>query len=1081
MTLQVAEPDVRPRPGRTPTEDLLVRAALAVSSVRGDRVFADLARGLASLLDVDAAFIALRVPGAPGTLGMLAFHFDGALQENFTYEISGTPCEHVVGVQYRGHDPDHSIMYARGLQALFPKDETFVQMGLESYAGYPLNAADGSLLGVMSVASRRAIEDPNLVESIVKMFAVRAAAALERVRATESLRLSEASYRAIFEASEDAIFVHDWDTGKILDASPKASELYGYTHEELLRIRIDEVSAEEQAFTAARAARLIEEAKTGSEPVRFEWRARHRDGHLMWHEVTLKRAVIAGEPRVLAFVRDITARKEADAALRASEEQYRTIFNASADALMLWNKDLERVDVNAAHERIFGYAREDVIGRGFEGLGWPDELVQPRLEMVRRALAGEAVRAELEALRKDGRRIVTELRAIPFQHRGQPHVLQIARDITERKRAEAALRASEEQYRVIFNASADALVLWDAECRRVDVNPAYERLFGASRDEVLGKTFADGLPAGYAERRRGLIRRALAGEACRAELESLRRDGAPIQVEIHTIPVRYRGAPHALAIVRDVTERKQAEAALRASEEQYRAIFNASAETLVLRDEAFRIVDVNPAYESVSGYARSEVLGSDRLVGNPRATEALVRDIHRQALAAEATQLETRIVRRDNSEVDIELRAVPVQYRGRPHVLYAGRDISARKRADAVRAELEAQLRQAQKMEAIGQLTGGIAHDFNNILTSAMGYIGLAAERPAVSTDAKLDNYLEEARKACRRARDLIQQMLTFSRGGSGPAAPVQLAPLLEDAAKLMRSTLPATVALDLSAAAALPPIMADPVQIEQILLNLCINARDAMGGAGTLQVRVECRRDVSAVCTSCRQRVVGDHVEIAVRDDGPGIPADVLDRIFEPFFTTKKAGHGSGMGLAMVHGIVHRHGGHVVVESDLGRGALFRVLFPALTPGEAREASGEPVEPRAGTPSVELHGRALVVDDEESITAVLREILETCGMQVEVAPDPNEALRLVDRRNDSFDLVVTDLTMPGTTGIVLARELRRRGMYCPVLLLTGYGEGLTEQDLREAGVSALVAKPVEPRSLVGTIRELLTASASPA
>jgi PAS domain S-box-containing protein len=991
-------------------------------------------------------------------------------------------------------------------------------------------------------------------------------------------------------------------SGRTLDATPKASAIYGYLREGPVEVLVTDGTAEAPPFTAAHAASLVQRAKAGSAPVRFEWRARHRDGHVMWHEVTLKRAAIAGQPRVLAFVRDITARKEADAALRASEEQYRTIFNASADALMLWDKHLKRVDVNAAHEKIFGYVREDVVGRGFEGLDYPDEFVQPRLEMVRRALAGEAVRAELEALRKDGRRIITELRTIPFQHRGEPHVLQIARDITERKRAEAelraseeqyrtifnasvdglvvkdadhrvvdvneaylamhgyrreelvgqrlsefippelqarceilmprmllgepchleawsrrrdgssfeveihgvpmrygghphalvimrditeakraeaALRASEEQYRTIFNASADALVLWDSECRRVDVNPAYQRLFGASRGEVLGRTFADGLPAGYVEPRRDLIRRALAGEACQAELESLRRDGEPVQVEIHTIPVRYRGEPHALAIVRDVTERKHAEAALRASEEQYRTIFNASAETLVLRDEAFRIVDVNPAYEAVSGYPRAQVLGSDRIVGNPPETEAVVRAIHGRALAGEPTQVETRIVRRDGSEVDIELRGVPVQYRGRPHVLYAGRDISARKRADAVRAELEAQLRQAQKMEAIGQLTGGIAHDFNNILTSAMGYIGLAAERPAASADPKLDNYLEQARKSCRRARDLIQQMLTFSRGGSGVAAPVQLAALLADSAKLLRSTLPATVMLRFDADVGLPPIMADPVQVEQILLNLCINARDAMGGTGALDVQLREQEEAGAICASCRQRITGPYVEIAVRDHGPGIPPAIFDRIFEPFFTTKEVGRGSGMGLAMVHGIVHRHGGHVVVDSELGRGTRFRILFPPLDPAEVLDASNRAAEGHARIPRVELHGRALVVDDEESIRALLREVLESCGLDVRVACDAGEALRAVDRCEDGFDLVVTDLTMPGMTGTALAHELRRRGVRGPVLLLSGYGERLTEQELREAGVSTLLAKPVEPTSLVAKVRDLLAPPAA--
>src|SRR5215510_14381843 len=251
----------------------------------------------------------------------------------------------------------------------------------------------------------------------------------------------------------------------------------------------------------------------------------------------------------------------------------------------------------------------------------------------------------------------------------------------ERARAEEAVRASEEQYRAMFNASVDALVLWSSEITRVDVNPAYERLFGFTREEVLAGAYPAHQPHEYGERRRTLIRRTLAGEPCHVELDAVRKNGERFQVEVRTIPIRHRGEPHVLAIARDITGRKRADEALRASEEQYRAIFNATADALVLRDADFRIVDVNPAYEAMSGHARAEVIGAAHLVANPLDIEGDIRALHARALAGEPFQFECPGVRKDATRFDVEVRGVPIQHQGRPHVLYIGRDITARKHA----------------------------------------------------------------------------------------------------------------------------------------------------------------------------------------------------------------------------------------------------------------------------------------------------------------------------------------------------------------------------------------------------------------
>jgi PAS domain S-box-containing protein len=1177
---------------RKRTEEALQRAALAVSSAGGEKVFEELARSLATILEVQAVLIAVFVDAGRTRMRTLATYLDGRILEPFEYELARTPCKGVVGREFR--------FVPSGVHSEFAPGTLFSALGFDSYTAYTLNDASGTQLGLIAAMDRRPMHARELTEAMLKIFAVRAASEIERARTEEALRRSEASYRAIFEANEDAVFIHDWDTGQILDVSPKACDIYGYTLKEMRRLTVADVSANEPPYTQEDAGRWLQKAKVTGGPLRFEWRARHKDGRLMWHEVTLKRATIAGEPRILAFVRDITAQKAADEALRASEEQYRAIFNGSADALVLWDSSVKRVDINPAYTRIYGYTREEVVGEAYpESL--PPQDKERRRALVRRTLAGEPCQAELESVRKDGQRIHVEVRTIPIQYRGEPHVLAICRDVTERKRAEEALKASEEQYRAIFNATADGLTLRDANFRVVDVNPALLAMTGFTRAEALGSDRMLFTPPEEHEAAREMFRRELGGEATHYETEAVRKDGTRFPIEVRGVPLQYRGQPHVFVIARDITERKRVEEALRSSEEQYRAIFNAAADALVLRDADFRIVDVNPAYEAMSGYSREEVLGALHVVANPPDIDHYVKALHGKALAGEAFHFETEAVRKDGSRFDVEVHGVPIRHQGKPHVLYIGRDITARKladlalrtseeqyravfnatmdglvlrdadcrvvdvnpallamtghardevvgmdrwvfmpagmqeearvmhrrviagesihfetegvrkdgsrfdvevrcvpiqyrgkphalgmarditarrRAEAERAQLEAQLRQAQKMEAIGQLTGGIAHDFNNILTSVMGYLALAAERDAARADRKLGHYVEQAMLSSRRARDLIQQMLTFSRGQRGERRPVDLRRVAAESARMLRSSMPATLELETLPAQDVPLASLDRVQAEQVLLNLCINARDALQGHGKVRVLVRRAEERGAVCASCRARFDGEFVELAVTDDGPGIAPEVMERMFEPFFSTKEAGKGSGMGLATVHGIVHEHGGHIVVVAAPGRGASFRVLFPVLRAGDGAPEH-EPLPGYVPTSrTAALHGRVLLVDDEEMVVGFMRELLEGWGLQVTAKTNGVDAREEFARAPERYDLIVTDHTMPRLTGLQLARDVRGIRSTVPVILYSGYADELTEAQAEAAGVRALLRKPVEPATLLAVLKAHLPSGA---
>ena len=355
-----------------------------------------------------------------------------------------------------------------------------------------------------------------------------------------------------------------------------------------------------------------------------------------------------------------------------------------------------------------------------------------------------------------------------------------------------------------------------------------------------------------------------------------------------------------------------------------------------------------------------------------------------------------------------------------------------------------------------------------------MGYIVMGMDKAEQLGEAKLARYLERAHQSSQRARELIQQMLTFSRGQRGEPRPLALAPLIQEAVKWLDVSLPSSIELGIDLAPNLPSVLLDPVPIEQVIMNLCINARDAMTERGAIHIGLHLADHDQAVCASCRKTVSGRFLELAVGDTGPGIALEVLERMFEPFYSTKAMGKGSGMGLSVVHGIVHEYGGHVLVRTTPGRGALFQVLFPPLSRAEAADSTGTSSGEPAGRRG--LQGRVLVVDDEPAVGEFMQDLLEEWGLVVTVFNNSLEGRDCFSRHPQAFDLAVVDQTMPHLTGLELARDLLQHRPDLPVILYTGHREALTEAQAQAAGVRALVRKPVAVDQLHALLETLLPA-----
>jgi PAS domain S-box-containing protein len=520
----------------------------------------------------------------------------------------------------------------------------------------------------------------------------------------------------------------------------------------------------------------------------------------------------------------------------------------------------------------------------------------------------------------------------------------------------------------------------------------------------------------------------------------------------------------------EIAERQQAEMALRESDARYRSVVEGSLQGILIHQDGV-LQYVNPACTQMFGYASPDELKGANLwetLFAPESWEAIQARIA-ALLRGEniAVYVDFPGVRKDGSRIWISSTGSVITWHHQLAVVSFYTDVTVRKQAEEERQHLEAQLRQSHKMEAIGTLAGGIAHEFNNALSAILGFTELTQR--GMPYGSRPWSNLQEVLKAGNRSKDFVQQILAFSHPGDHKKEPVPLALVIQEAFTLLRASLPTTIEIRHRIAPEIGTVLADVTQLHQVLMNLCANAEYALRGTGgILEISVDTVEVDDTLITFHPNLRPGSHIRVRVRDTGAGIPAEVIDYIFDPFFTTKGVGEGTGMGLAIVHGIIISHGGAITVESALEEGSTFTIYLPQIAHDPA--AAADPPEPfiLQGT------GRILFVDDEEVLARLGQALLEHLGYDVAAYTNSLDALKAFQAEPYRFDLVITDQTMPAMTGATLVEELRRIRSDIPIILCTGFSHLVNAEKAEALGVDAFVTKPGVTQELAVTIQQVL-------
>jgi PAS domain S-box-containing protein len=1032
---------------RSRMEDAL-RVAVEISSTAGEAFFQRLVQGLAEGLGFRHAFVGL-IQGKTSKIQTLAAWLNGGHVDNFEYNLEGAPCAKVVKKGF--------CHFSQGVQRQFREDQALSRLGIESYFGICLYDSQGAPIGLLVVMDNqpKEVEETRMVEFLLRILSTRASAELDRRNAELALRQEKEFSDAVIDCLPGTFGLLDAQ-GHFLRWNKNQEDVTGLSREQMRQIHLLELFQEEdQALVAGKMREVLEHGE-----VKAEARLRGHDGQVRPFLITGRRMDIGGNAFVVGSGIDISERIQTEEALRASEATLKSIFRVAPIGIgLVVNRVLKQVNQRLCD--MLGYAREELIDksarilyRSQEEFDW---VGREKYQQIQEFGTGTV---ETRWRHKDGRLLDVLLSSTPLNPNDlSAGVTFTALDITERKQAEVALRDERDRAQQYFDLAGVMLVAVGKDHAVSLINKKGCEILGYEEEEIVGKNWFDHfLP----ERMRGEVK-SVFDALMNGNIEPMefyenpvvKKSGKERIIAWHNT-ILTDEAGNAMATFssgEDITERKLAE-------KERDRLFNLSLDMLSIAGFDGYLRQVNPAWNRILGWTEEELL-SKPWIGfiHPDDREATVLVGRQLAAGVPVYFFENRYQCKDGSYRWISWNALPLPEE--ELILAVAHDSTDQRK-------LESQLRQAQKMEAIGTLAGGIAHDFNNILSAILGYAEILTLF-YIEKDNPARSNLEEILKAANRAKDLVKQILTFSRQTEQEKRPVLLAPIVKEAVRFLRSSLPTTIDIRQNMQCKEDSVLADPTQMHQVVMNLCTNAAHAMKErSGVLEIKLE----EIELELKARERFLdlapGPYMQLTVADNGHGMGPEVLERIFDPYFTTKKQGEGTGLGLAVVHGIVTNHGGVIEVASEVNQGTTFQVLLPRLK----REGTTAGDEAERALP---LGNECILfIDDEETIIDVGKRILENLGYDVLGVTDPSEALETFRLQPDRFDLVITDLTMPHMTGLQLAEQLTLIKRDIPIILCTGLGDKNTRKEARTKGIKKFVYKPISVYKLAETVRGVL-------
>jgi|GEM_PF-1833652 len=794
-------------------------------------------------------------------------------------------------------------------------------------------------------------------------------------------------------------------------------------------------------------------------------------GFLGLDSVRSKREYNAKDLEVLGlFARTLANYQErvnAEQKLANSEANFHAYFDKSQDLLFVLSLQGEIIQCNTQACRRLGFTREDLCGKSLVQL-YPKEHHDEISGAIAKMADSKMGTISIPMRHRFGLPIPVETKAVAGHWNGMPALFTASRDLSD-------ISTSEEKFSKAFQLSPMPLAICElARGTILEINDAFTAVTGYSIEETLGNNISTmnlfvkpDMYSAVIEQVRQL------GKASNIEIPLRTRQGQIVHGLFYAVGMKLQGLDVLIFQMMDITGRKAAEEALANEQIRLRTLINSQPNMVWLKDLNGAYLACNALYESMLGLPESEIVGKIDfdLVEEDLAESFRANDV----LATEATEpliTEEWITFASNGYRGLfETTKTPIFTSDKQliGVLGVARDVTTARQADRNRQRIERELYQSQKMESLGQLTGGVAHEFNNMLAIIVGYADLLRTKLGPEIDPSMQSWLDNIDLAGERAEELVRQLLSFSRPREKTLEPINLESAVRNAISLSQGSLPSSIEIDYRPNPGIPEVLLDAAELQQILTNLLVNARDAMQGKGRIEVTLKHVRHFEQECQVCHTLIEDKWVELSVADNGSGIFEAQLTRIFEPFYTTKSVGKGTGLGLSVVQSAVEQSGGHILVNTLPGKGTRFSLLFPPLVAELSRPS---PVIEKIQIPSLKTR-KVLVVDDEPAITEFLREALEIKGLDVVAITNSREALKLLLTTEQPFDLLITDQTMPDMLGTELAAQAKQRLRNLKVILCTGHSDQINMSNANEFGIDRYLEKPIGIQGLVVAIDAL--------